>query len=111
MNIKNSSYTEILEIKDLCRPTRSGQSSLKNRLYSSWNHKNLAVQVDLKEIDTSTAKCLFDVFKLIGLKVESGANVNINWHYESSNKDMFEIGEDYSDLFELPFRFVEQETI
>ena len=39
----------------------------------------------------------------------TGTDININWYYEPMDEDMFEAGEDYSELLELEFNFVEEE--
>ena len=59
--------------------------------------------------NTSSSKCLFDVFKKISRIEESGKTITINWFYEEDDDDMMEAGEDYSDLLELEFNFLEIE--
>ncbi len=59
--------------------------------------------------NTSSSKCLFDVFKRLGKIEESGKNLTINWYYEEDDEDMMEAGEDYADLLDLEFNFMEIE--
>ena len=59
--------------------------------------------------NTSSSKCLFDVFKRLGKIEESGKQITINWYYEEGDDDMMEAGEDYSDLLDLNFNFFEIE--
>jgi hypothetical protein len=59
--------------------------------------------------NTSSSKCLFDVFKRLSTLKNKGCDVNINWFYEEDDEDMMEAGEDYSDLLELEFNFIEIE--
>ena len=33
--------------------------------------------------------------------------VIINWHYEKCDEDMMEIGQDYQDIMNRPFNFIE----
>jgi len=59
--------------------------------------------------NTSSSKCLFDVFKRLNKLDAIGKEVTINWYYEEGDDDMMEAGEDYSDLLDLDFNFFEIE--
>lgn len=59
--------------------------------------------------NTSSSKCLFDVFKRLSKIENSGKRITINWYYEEGDDDMMEAGEDYSDLLDLNFNFHEIE--
>ena len=59
--------------------------------------------------NTSSSKCLFDVFKRLSKIDASGKDLTINWYYEEDDDDMMEAGEDYSDLLGLEFNFMEIE--
>jgi len=59
--------------------------------------------------NTSSSKCLFDVFKRLSKIEAAGKEIVINWYYEEDDDDMMEAGEDYSDLLGLEFNFMEIE--
>jgi hypothetical protein len=59
--------------------------------------------------NTSSSKCLFDVFKRLTNIEQSGKTLIINWYYEEDDEDMMEAGEDYADLLDLEFNFLEIE--
>jgi len=59
--------------------------------------------------NTSSSKCLFDVFKRLVRIRDSGKELVINWFFEEDDEDMMEAGEDYSDLLDLEFNFIEIE--
>lgn len=59
--------------------------------------------------NTSSSKCLFDVFKRLAKIQNEGKEVIINWFYEEDDEDMMEAGEDYCDLLDLDFNFIEIE--
>ncbi len=59
--------------------------------------------------NTSSSKCLFDIFKRLVRIRESDREIQINWFYEEFDEDMMEAGEDYSDLLDLEFNFIEIE--
>jgi len=56
--------------------------------------------------NTSSSKCLFDVFKKLSKLDEVGKKLVINWYYEEDDEDMMEAGEDYADLLDLEFNFL-----
>ena len=59
--------------------------------------------------NTSSSKCLFEVFKRLGRIEENVISLVINWYYEEDDEDMMEAGEDYADLLDLEFNFLEIE--
>lgn len=73
------------------------------------NLTKLDVDIRLEYFNTSSSKCLYDVFKQLKRVESDGLELNINWYYEPMDDDMFEAGEDYSELLDLEFNFIEQE--
>ncbi len=69
----------------------------------------LNVDIKLEYFNTSSSKCLYDLFKLLKRLETSGTDIHVNWYYEPMDEDMFEAGEDYSELVDLEFNFVEEE--
>ncbi len=57
--------------------------------------------------NTSSSKCLFDIFRQLKKMQMSGTNISVNWYYEAHDEDMLEAGEDYDDIVDLNFNFVE----
>ncbi len=70
---------------------------------------NFTANIAFEYFNTSTSKCLFDIFKRINKIGNSGKETTINWYYEEGDDDMMEAGEDYSDILELDFNFIEIE--
>jgi len=67
------------------------------------------VDIVLEYFNTSSSKCILDVFKKLE-KINSESNgVVINWHYEEDDEDMLEAGEDYQAIINIPFKMVEIE--
>lgn len=71
----------------------------------------LNVDIRLEYFNTSSSKCLFDIFRQLKRIENNGTDLNINWYYEPMDEDMMEAGEDYSDILDLKFNFVEQEDL
>ena len=73
------------------------------------NLTKLDVDIRLEYFNTSSSKCLYDIFKQLKRFETIGIELKINWYYEPMDEDMFEAGEDYSELHDLKFNFVEEE--
>jgi hypothetical protein len=68
---------------------------------------NTDVNIQLEYFNTSSSKCILDVFKKLE-SIHKGGNsaVVINWHYEEDDEDMSEAGEDYKAIINVPFKMV-----
>jgi hypothetical protein len=64
------------------------------------------VNVQLEYFNTSSSKCILDIFKKLESIHKSGSEVTINWHYEEDDEDMLEAGEDYQAIIGIPFKMV-----
>jgi len=65
------------------------------------------VNIQLEYFNTSSSKCILDVFKKLEAIYKSGNEVVINWYYEEDDEDMLEAGEDYQSIIRIPFKMVE----
>ena len=103
----------ILEIKGRSSPENSIQfyQTLMDALdsYAVNGQNALTANIAFEYFNTSSSKCLFDVFKKMSKIIDSGKDLTINWFYEEDDEDMMEAGEDYSDLLDLQFNFLEIE--
>jgi len=67
------------------------------------------VNIQLEYFNTSSSKCILDIFKRLELIHKKGNPVEINWYYEEDDEDMFEAGEDYQSIISIPFKMIEME--
>jgi hypothetical protein len=67
------------------------------------------VNIQLEYFNTSSSKCILDVFKKLESIHKGGSAVTINWHYEEDDEDMLEAGEDYQAIISVPFKMVQIE--
>ena len=67
------------------------------------------VNIQLEYFNTSSSKCILDVFKKLEVIHKGGSNVKINWFYEEDDEDMLEAGEDYQSIIKVPFKMIETE--
>ncbi len=69
------------------------------------------VDVRLEYFNTSSSKCILDLFKQLENLNGSGTNIKVNWYFEEDDEDMEEAGEDYQAIINLPFNMIEVEEI
>ena len=75
--------------------------------YASQASKSTEVKIQLEYFNTSSSKCLLDIFrKLATMKKNGNSAVSILWHYEAEDEDMLEAGEDYDALVDIDFKFI-----
>ena len=67
------------------------------------------VNIQLEYFNTSSSKCILDVFKKLESIGES--EVSIKWFYEEDDEDMLEAGEDYEAIIDLKFEMIEVEEL
>jgi len=65
------------------------------------------VNVQLEYFNTSSSKCILDVFKKLEAIHKGKNEVIINWYYEEDDEDMLEAGEDYESIIRVPFKMIE----
>ena len=67
------------------------------------------INIQLEYFNTSSSKCILDIFKRLELLFKKGFKIQVNWYYEEDDEDMFEAGEDYQSIINLPFKMIEME--
>ena len=79
--------------------------------YSKVPKSSTKVEIQLEYFNTSSSKCILDLFKKLESIHKAGNQVAINWYYEEDDEDMLEAGEDYEAIIDLPFEMIEVEEI
>jgi hypothetical protein len=69
--------------------------------------KQTKVNIQLEYFNTSSSKCILDVFKKLETIHKANNEVVINWYYEEDDEDMLEAGEDYESIIRIPFKMIE----
>jgi hypothetical protein len=77
--------------------------------YSGAALANTVVNIQLEYFNTSSSKCILDIFKKLENIAKAGSAVIINWYYEEDDEDMLEAGEDYQSIIKVPFKMIEIE--
>lgn len=77
--------------------------------YSQAPAPSTVLRVALEYFNTSSSKCLLDIFrKLESINLSGKSSVKVNWVYDSDDEDMMEAGEDYQALVKVPFELSAQ---
>ena len=62
------------------------------------------VNIQLEYFNTSSSKCILDVFKALeGIHKKGKTEMVIHWYYEEDDEDMLEAGGDYQAIVTVPF--------
>lgn len=62
------------------------------------------VIVQLEYFNTSSSKCLLDIFRKLEIIHKSlKSEIIVTWLYEEEDEDMMEAGDDYKTIVKLPF--------
>jgi len=76
--------------------------------YAKEAKEQTTVNIQLEYFNTSSSKCILDVFKkLEAIQKQPKNEVVINWYYEEDDEDMLEAGEDYESIIRVPFKMIE----
>ncbi len=75
--------------------------------YSDNSKELTQVNIQLEYFNTSSSKCILDVFKKLEGIHKGKSEVVINWYYEEDDEDMLEAGEDYESIIRVPFKMIE----
>jgi len=109
--VKFDGKTGIVEIKGRSIPENSIEfyKPLVDWLeeYAKKPLEKTQVNVQLEYFNTSSSKCILDVFKKLEAIHKTKHDVVINWYYEEDDEDMLEAGEDYESIIRVPFKMIE----
>ena len=76
-------------------------------MYKETPLEKTVVKIKLEYFNTSSSKCILDVFKKLEAIHKSNNEVEVNWYYEEDDEDMLEAGEDYESIIRVPFKMIE----
>lgn len=79
--------------------------------YGASPKEETSINVKLEYFNTSSSKCILDLFKRLEKINGKSTQVTVNWYFERDDEDMEEAGEDYQAIVGLPFNIIEVEEI
>lgn len=79
--------------------------------YCQFPKEETTLQIRLEYFNTSSSKCILDLFRKFESLNRDKSKVSVQWFFESGDEDMEEAGEDYQAIVRLPFHMIEVEEI
>lgn len=77
--------------------------------YAESPNEETVMDVKMEYFNTSSSKCLVEVFRRLELVHNKGKSVVINWHFEEDDEDMEESGEDFKEIIKIPINMIMME--
>jgi hypothetical protein len=74
--------------------------------YAKNANDKTSFKFQLEYFNTSSSKCLLDVFRRLEKLSKTGKEVEILWCYDTDDEDMEETGQDYKALLDVNFTLV-----
>jgi hypothetical protein len=68
--------------------------------------KPILMNIRLNYLNTSSTKCILDIFELLEQYYKSGGEVKVNWYYAEDDEDIMETGEELGEDFDFPIAFI-----
>ena len=66
------------------------------------------LDVALDGYNTTSSKCILDVFKGLERVKKPGCEVNVNWYYKEDDPDMLESGKEFGSFIKVDFAFIKE---
>lgn len=74
--------------------------------YISNPQPETVLDIKLEYFNTSSSKCLVDIFRRFETLHKNGSKASIRWYYEEEDEDMLESGEDFKGIIKIPLDLV-----
>lgn len=74
--------------------------------YSSSPHKDTKMTIRLEYFNTSSSKCLVEIFRKLEKIHKDGNITKVEWYYDEEDEDMQESGEDFREIIKLPIEMI-----
>jgi len=79
--------------------------------YKSSNGKALKIDIKLEYFNTSSSKCILDLFKKLEELKEVEKDIAIKWFYEEDDEDMEEAGQDFQAIINVPMELISVDSL
>lgn len=101
-NVRNF-YIPILEWLDKFATELSGQDPSNRTMPREFSF-------NLEYFNSTSAKFILDIYKILSKLHSEGNSILVKWHYEEDDVDMLEVGMEMSRMAKLPFEYVKTEV-
>ncbi len=108
--IISDSESGIIEIKGRSNPENSSQFYKPLiewvEQYSTNPLVKTTINIKLEHFNTSSSKCILDIFKKLEPIKKANLDIMVNWYYEEDDEEMMEAGETYGTMTVIPFKMI-----
>lgn len=74
----------------------------------SKNPNNFTIfKFELEYVNTASSKIVHDILNVLDNMYLNGSEVIVEWHYYEEDEDMLELGKEYEEIYEVPFKYSE----
>ncbi len=73
------------------------------RQFTEEEKRKITLNIKLIYFNTSTSKCLLDIFEILKKYKEQGGQTEVNWFYDEDDPDMVEEVRDFENEAEMEF--------
>jgi len=74
----------------------------------SENPNNFTIfKFELEYVNTASSKIVHDILNVLDNMYLNGNEVIVEWHYFEEDEDMLELGKEYEEIYEVPFKYSE----
>lgn len=70
----------------------------------------LEFSFNFEYFNSTSAKYILDIFKILNSINSTGKTVKVSWHYEEDDEDMYEVGMEMSRMSGITFEYVKEES-
>ncbi|MCX7861463.1 MAG: DUF1987 domain-containing protein [Bacteroidales bacterium] len=65
------------------------------------------INFKLDYLNTASSKALLSLLLVVEDAVKNGYNARVRWYFEEDDEDMKDIGEEYSEIIQIPFEIIQ----
>ena len=58
-------------------------------------------------MNTASSKIVFDILDVLDRMHLQGIKILVEWHYYEEDEDMFDLGKEFEEAYNVPFKFEE----
>ncbi len=98
--------------KSLPENVNSFYEPVLNWLEKYFENPNPETKIDLNidYLNTASSKSMLSLLLILENAINKGHKVEVIWQYLVDDEDMFDVGEEYSQIIKVPFKFVPLES-
>lgn len=72
----------------------------------SSKNASTSLNISLEYFNTSSSKCLVEIFRRMEILQKTGRLLEIKWYYEGEDQDILEAGQDFNEFMNIPIELV-----